>query len=99
MPQSASDEPKQETPKGLEIPVPKRRDLMDAFRKIVRPVKQSCEARHRFEHAFTGAELNIGLDSRRAQRSGRRKFEAESMRSPWVARVRPILHYPLPNTD
>jgi hypothetical protein len=29
------DEPKQTTPKGLEIPVPKRRDLMDAFRKIV----------------------------------------------------------------
>jgi hypothetical protein len=25
----------QKTPKGLEIPVPKRRDLMDAFRKIV----------------------------------------------------------------
>ena len=28
-------EPKQKTPKGLEIPVPKRKDLMDAFRKIV----------------------------------------------------------------
>jgi len=33
--QPASDEPTQITPKGLEIPVPKRRDLMDAFRKIV----------------------------------------------------------------
>jgi hypothetical protein len=33
--QPASDEPMQTTPKGLEIPVPKRRDLMDAFRKIV----------------------------------------------------------------
>jgi hypothetical protein len=33
--QPASDEPKQITPKGLEIPVPKRRDLLDAFRKIV----------------------------------------------------------------
>jgi hypothetical protein len=33
-------EPKQTTPKGLEIPVPKRRDLMDAFRKIVAPVKK-----------------------------------------------------------
>ncbi len=33
--QPAADEPKQTTPKGLEIPVPKRRDLMDAFRKIV----------------------------------------------------------------
>jgi hypothetical protein len=28
------------TPKGLEIPVPKRRDLMDAFRKIIKPVKK-----------------------------------------------------------
>jgi hypothetical protein len=26
---------KQKTPKGLEIPVPKRKDLMDSFRKIV----------------------------------------------------------------
>jgi hypothetical protein len=34
-------EPKQKTPKGLEIPVPKRSDLMDAFRKIIRPVKKS----------------------------------------------------------
>jgi hypothetical protein len=33
-------EPKQTTAKGLEIPVPKRRDLMDAFRKIVQPVKK-----------------------------------------------------------
>jgi hypothetical protein len=33
--QPATDEPTQTTPKGLEIPVPKRRDLMDAFRKIV----------------------------------------------------------------
>jgi hypothetical protein len=30
----------QRTPEGLEIPVPKRKDLMDAFRKIVRPVKR-----------------------------------------------------------
>lgn len=37
--QPASDEPQQTTPKGLEIPVPKRRDLMDAFRKIVQPKK------------------------------------------------------------
>jgi hypothetical protein len=35
-------EQKQTTPKGLEIPVPKRRDLMDAFRKIVgAPPKKS----------------------------------------------------------
>jgi hypothetical protein len=32
-------EPTQKTPKGLEIPVPKRREVMDAFRKIVRPAK------------------------------------------------------------
>jgi hypothetical protein len=31
----ASDEPKQVTPKGLEIPVPKRKDVLGAFRKIV----------------------------------------------------------------
>ncbi len=34
-------EPKQTTPKGLEIPVPKRKELMDAFRKIVRAPKKS----------------------------------------------------------
>src|SRR5581483_78369 len=38
--QEPSDEPKQVTPKGLEIAVPKRRDLMDAFRKITRPAKK-----------------------------------------------------------
>jgi hypothetical protein len=32
---AVAPEPKQMTPKGLEIPVPKRRDLMDSFRKIV----------------------------------------------------------------
>jgi len=37
---AAAPEPTQKTPKGLEIPVPKRRDLMDAFRKIIRPVKK-----------------------------------------------------------
>jgi hypothetical protein len=36
----AADEPKQTTPKGLEIPLPKRRDLMDAFRKITQPIKK-----------------------------------------------------------
>ena len=35
-----AQEPKQRTSKGLEIPVPKRKDLMDAFRKIVQPVKK-----------------------------------------------------------
>lgn len=29
----------QKTRKGYEIPVPKRRDLMDAFRRIVQPRK------------------------------------------------------------
>jgi hypothetical protein len=39
--QPAKDEPTQTTPKGLEIPVPKRRDLMEAFRKIVHaPIKK-----------------------------------------------------------
>jgi hypothetical protein len=32
-------EPKQTTPKGLEIPVPKRREFMDALRKITKPKK------------------------------------------------------------
>jgi hypothetical protein len=31
---------KQRTSKGLEIPVPKRSDLMDAFRKVIKPVKK-----------------------------------------------------------
>jgi hypothetical protein len=29
----------QKTRKGAEIPVPKRKDLLDAFRKIVQPYK------------------------------------------------------------
>jgi hypothetical protein len=29
--------PKQKTPKGLEIPVPKRKEVMDALRKIIKP--------------------------------------------------------------
>ena len=33
-------EPTQKTPKGLEIPVPKRKELMDAFKRIVGPVKK-----------------------------------------------------------
>jgi len=31
----SSDEPKQTTPEGLEIPVPKRREVIDALRKLV----------------------------------------------------------------
>lgn len=38
--QERTDEPKQKTPKGLEIPVPKRKDVMDALRKLVQPVKK-----------------------------------------------------------
>jgi hypothetical protein len=30
----------QRTREGLEIPVPKRRDLMDAFKKLIQPVKK-----------------------------------------------------------
>jgi hypothetical protein len=37
---SLAPEPRQTTPKGLEIPVPKRKDLMNAFRRIVQPVKK-----------------------------------------------------------
>jgi hypothetical protein len=33
-------EPTQRTPKGLEIPVPKRKDLEEAMKKIMRPVKK-----------------------------------------------------------
>lgn len=35
-----ADEKQQKSLKGIEIPVPKRRDLMDAFKKIVQPVKK-----------------------------------------------------------
>lgn len=37
--QAAETEPKQKTLKGKEIPVPTRRVVMDAFRKIVQPEK------------------------------------------------------------
>jgi hypothetical protein len=30
-------EPKQKTPKGLEIPVPKRKEVMDALSKVAKP--------------------------------------------------------------
>jgi hypothetical protein len=32
--------PTQKTPKGLEIPVPKHRDVTDALRKLAQPVKK-----------------------------------------------------------
>jgi len=33
-------EPTQKTPKGLEIPVPKREAIFDALRKVIKPVKK-----------------------------------------------------------
>jgi len=35
-----ANEPKQVTAKGLEIPVPTRRSIFEAFRKITGPVKK-----------------------------------------------------------
>jgi hypothetical protein len=37
---AVAPEPTQKTPKGLEIPVPKREEFMDAFRRMVRLVKK-----------------------------------------------------------
>jgi hypothetical protein len=37
---ASQDEPKQVTPKGLEIPVPTRDSIFAAFRKIIGPVKK-----------------------------------------------------------
>ena len=34
---AAAPEPKQETPKGSEIPLPTRESIFEAFRKIVKP--------------------------------------------------------------
>ena len=34
---STAPEPRQKTPKGLEITVPKRREVMDALRWVVKP--------------------------------------------------------------
>jgi hypothetical protein len=34
------EQAKQTTAKGLEIPVPKRKDVMSALRKLVQPVKK-----------------------------------------------------------
>jgi len=39
-PERSGEEPKQKTRKGYEIPVPKRKDLVDAFRKLVQPTKK-----------------------------------------------------------
>ena len=37
---AVEQEPKQKTPKGLEIPVPKRESIFAALRKIAKPVKK-----------------------------------------------------------
>jgi hypothetical protein len=37
---AVAPEPTQKTPKGLKIPVPTRKELLDSFRKIVQPVKK-----------------------------------------------------------
>lgn len=39
MERKESPEPTQKTPKGHVIPVPTRREVMDAFKKIARPKK------------------------------------------------------------
>ena len=38
--EAAEDTPKQKTPDGLEIPVPKRKDVDDGLRKLVQPEKK-----------------------------------------------------------
>jgi hypothetical protein len=38
---ASGPEPMQKTPKGLEIPVPKRKDVMASLRKLVQPEKKS----------------------------------------------------------
>jgi hypothetical protein len=37
--QPASDEPKQTTPKGYEIPVPTKEQVMGFFKKVAKPKK------------------------------------------------------------
>jgi hypothetical protein len=37
------DEPTQRTEKGYEIPVPKRKTVLDALRKVARPPKRDDE--------------------------------------------------------
>jgi hypothetical protein len=61
--QSAST---QRTPKGLEIPVPKRKDVMDAFRKIVGHQRLIC---HRCGEPITDrriVETTVIIDGKRA---------------------------------
>jgi len=37
---AVAPEPTQKTPKGLRIPVPTRKELLESFRKITKPVKK-----------------------------------------------------------
>jgi hypothetical protein len=37
--QQPATEPSQKTPKGYEIPVPKRRDVFAVFKKVAKPKK------------------------------------------------------------
>ena len=60
MDRKESSEPKQRTPKGLEIPVPKRRDLMDAFKKLIQPAKKAQAAQ---QTAASSSSENIALAS------------------------------------
>jgi hypothetical protein len=39
VPEPTQDAPKQKTPKGFEIPLPKRSEVMDAFEKIAKAKK------------------------------------------------------------
>lgn len=38
-----ADEPTQETPKGHEVPVPKRADVFSDLRKVAKPVEQPSD--------------------------------------------------------
>lgn len=40
-----TDEPKQKTPKGLEIPIPKRENVEDAIEKLAKSKKPSLRRR------------------------------------------------------
>ena len=43
--QGVSEQPKQKTPKGLEIPIPKREDVDDALEKLAKSKKSSLRRR------------------------------------------------------
>ena len=43
--QAMSEQPKQKTPKGLEVPIPKRKDVDDAIEKLVKSKPPSTPRR------------------------------------------------------